>query len=539
MQTPQFFPLGDGLELTQVEQHGEQLVLHVTAIAPSALCPLCQQPATHLHSRYRRVVKDLPCAGQQVRLILHVRKFFCGTVECVRKVFAERLPHLVAPWAQMTARLSEALQTIGLATCGRLGARLAGHLGITTSWMTIVRRIMALPTPPAEHVECLGIDDFAFRRGRTFGTVVVDLNSHQIIDLLPDRQADSAAAWMAAHPEITHVSRDRGAEYASAASTGAPQAVQVADRYHVCQNLSDAVQKLLARVLTELKEASQKTDGTVHVHEETVVSVEEWRPDPGTHVAQTTAIHRAERDARYQQAVQLREQGCSNEEIARQLRVNARTIRRWFEQGGAPDSRPRRKQQSDFDSYAPYVLKRWQDGERNGTRLWEEIVAQGYPGSQRMVYRFLKTLKKTEVKPTAEAHPVIHYTSIAAVCLFMRHPDKLDEGEQMDLAALRQVHPDLETAYRLTQDFLQMLRKREGERLDAWLALVHQSGLPELKSFAHGVEQDKAAVQTGLTSAINNGQTEGHVTRIKLIKRMMYGKAGFALLRQRALHRLS
>jgi transposase len=256
MQTPQFFLLGEGVELTQIERQKDQLVLHVTATSSNALCPLCAHPATRLHSRYRRVVKDLPCAGQQVQLILHVRKFFCDTATCVRKVFAERLPHLVAPWAQMTTRLCEALQTIGLATCGRLGARLATRLGIITSWMTIVRRVMNLPTPQAEHVECLGIDDFAFRRGRTFGTVLVDLDAHQIIDVLPDRQTETAAAWMAAHPEITHVSRDRGAEYASAASCGAPQAVQVADRYHVCQNLSDAVQKLLARVLTELKEAS-------------------------------------------------------------------------------------------------------------------------------------------------------------------------------------------------------------------------------------------------------------------------------------------
>jgi transposase len=285
METPQFFPLGEGLELTQMERLEDQLVLHVTATSLSALCPLCQQPATRLHSRYRRVVKDLPCAGQRVRLILHVRKFFCETVTCVRKVFAERLPHLVAPWAQMTTRLSETLQTIGLATCGKLGARLAAHLGVTTSWMTIVRRIMVLPTPPAEHVECLGLDDFAFRCGRTFGTVVVDLEAHQIIDLLPDRQAETASAWMATHPEITHVSRDRGTEYASAASTGAPQAIQVADRYHVCQNLSDAVQRLLARILSELKAANQEAGGETKAQEETSVSVEEWRPDPGVHVS--------------------------------------------------------------------------------------------------------------------------------------------------------------------------------------------------------------------------------------------------------------
>jgi transposase len=372
----------------------------------------------------------------------------------------------------------------------------------------------------------------------TFGTVVVDLDAHQIIDLLPDRQAETAATWMAAHPEITHVSRDRGAEYASAASTGAPQAIQIADRFHICQNLSDAVQRLLARVLSEMKAASQQAEAGTEVQEKTPVLVEEWRPDPGGHVARTIAIRRAERDARYQQAMLLREQGCSIKQIACQLGSSERTVRHWFERGVAPDTRPRRKRQSDFDPYAPYVLKRWQDGEQNGTRIFEEIAAQGYPGSQRMVYRFLKTLKKTEVKPPGEIPQVVHYTSTAAVCLFMRHPDNLEEGERMDLAALRRVHPDLETAYCLTRDFLQMLRKREGERLDTWLASVQESGLPELASFAHGVELDKAAAQAGLTLPINNGQVEGHVTRIKLIKRMMYGRARFALLRRRVLHRI-
>jgi transposase len=538
MEMPHVFPLGGGLELTQMEQQEDQLVLHVTSTSPSAVCPLCQQPATRLHSRYRRVVKDLPWVGHQVQLILHVRKFFCDTVECARKVFAERLPHLVAPWAQMTTRLCKALQIIGLSTCGRLGARLAAHLGITTSWMTIVRRIMALPTPKASHVECLGLDDFAFQRGRTFGTVVVDLDAHQIIDLLPDRQAETAAAWMAAHPEITHVSRDRGAEYASAASMGAPQAVQVADRFHVCKNLSEAVQRLLARVFSEMRDASQEPGKEAKAQEETSVPVVEWRPDPGGQVARTIAVRRAERDARYQQAVSLREQGLSIKQIACQFGIHERTVRHWFERGVAPDTRPRRKRQSDFDPFAAYVLKRWQDGERNGTRLWEEIAAQGYPGSQRMVYRFLSTLKKTEVKHPAETQQVHHYTSKAAVCLFMQHPDALDEDERGDLAALRQVHPALEAAYGLTQDFLQMVRKREGERLDTWLAQVQASQLPELQSFASGVEQDKAAVQAGLTLTINNGQTEGHVTRIKLIKRMMYGRAGFDLLRQRVLHRI-
>jgi transposase len=537
MEIPQLLPLADGLELTSMERGAGQLRLHATATSRSAVCPLCGQPATRMHSWYSRVMKDLPCAGQQVQLILHVRKFFCDTTDCVRKIFAERLPQLVAPWAQMTTRLCQAIQAIGLATCGRLGARLASRLGMTISWMTIVRRVMALPTKPAEQVQCLGVDDFSFLRGRTFGTVLVDLDTHQVIDLLPDRQAETATIWMAAHPEITHVSRDRGSEYASAASRGAPQAIQVADRFHIAKNLSEAVADLLARVLTELKDTPQG-EGAALAQGEVRVPVEEWRPAPGEQVKRTISTHRAEREARYQHVEDLQKQGLTTKEIAHRLGVSERTVRHWRKRGVAPDVRPRRKRQSDFDPYAPYVLKRWEQGERNGTHLWQEIAAQGYPGSQRMVYRFLKTLKAHEREASAGGQRLPHYSSTAAVSLFMRHPDKLEEIEQEQLTAFRRAAPSLENTYQLIQDFLVMMRQREGERLDAWLTQVHESQLPELESFAHGVERDKDAVQAGLTLAINNGQVEGQVTRIKLIKRMMYGKAGFALLRQRVLHRI-
>lgn len=179
MEMPQFFPSGKGLELTRMERLEDQLVLHVTTTSPSALCSLCQQPATRLHSRYRRGVKGLPCAGQRVRLILRVRKFFCDTAYC------ERLPHLVAPWAQMTDDSFERDPAND-----RVGD--LRHTRCTTG-----------RTPGNYHV----LDDFACRRGRTFGTVVIDLEAHQIIDLLPDRQAETASAWMATHPEITYVSR--------------------------------------------------------------------------------------------------------------------------------------------------------------------------------------------------------------------------------------------------------------------------------------------------------------------------------------------
>jgi transposase len=161
------------------------------------------------------------------------------------------------------------------------------------------------------------------------------------------------------------------------------------------------------------------------------------------------------------------------------------------------------------DPYSPSVLTRWEEGERNGTQIWREIAAQGYPGSQRMLYRFLETLKTHEMGTSAPVPRLPHFASTAAISLFMCRPDTLDEIERKHLAAFRLAVPSLDTTYQLVQDFLVMMRKLEGERLDAWLAQVHESGLPELQSFARGVERDKAAVQAGLTLAINNGQVEG------------------------------
>jgi transposase len=225
--------LGEGLVVERVESSATTLTIFVASTALAARCPLCQEPSDHLHSHYQRVIADLPCAGRQVRLLVRVPKFRCKTSVCPRKVFAERLAPLIEPWARQTARLIEALQAIGLATCGEGGTRLAAKLSLPTSPTTLLRRIMALPDVTPGPVQELGIDDFSFRRGWRFGTILVDLERHGVLDLLPDRQAETAAAWMRQRPPIRVVSRDRGGEYAAAARAGDPQAKQCADRFHL------------------------------------------------------------------------------------------------------------------------------------------------------------------------------------------------------------------------------------------------------------------------------------------------------------------
>ncbi len=244
-----FLPLPAGFKIATTTIRNDLLMVQVVSTNMRSCCPLCFCLAERRHSQYTRLVADLPCAGFRIQLTLHVRRFFCDNTDCMRKIFTERLPAFVLPWARLTVRLCEALQSIGLATCGELGTRLADRLAVQTSPTTILRRIMVLPTVPVKQVSELGIDDFSFRRGRKFGTILVDLQSYNVIDLLPDRKKETSATWMGAHPEIKLVSRDRGGDYASAVASGAPQAIQCADRFHLLKNLGEALEGLLARHL--------------------------------------------------------------------------------------------------------------------------------------------------------------------------------------------------------------------------------------------------------------------------------------------------
>jgi transposase len=546
------FALPDGLEVAETSVTGPVLTLSLVATAPAAMCPLCGHISQHIRSSYIRHVADVPSAGRQVQLILRVRKFRCDTRDCPRRVFAERLTPFLKPWARMTTRLSQAVEAIGLATSGELGTRFAPRLGIVTSPTTILRRTMALPPRRSEQVSLLGIDDWSFRRGRRFGTILVNLATHEIIDLLPDRETETARAWMQAHPEIDVVSRDRGEDYAAAARKGAPQARQVADRYHLADNLRDFVEETLARCHTEIVQASMPPTPEMRV-QETEDDIEQasvssfWLAEDTPLAGSTHLARHAERLDRYQQLIHLREEGFTHKEIARRLGMAERTVRHWLTRG-IPYASPelRRKRSRGFDPYAAYVRERFSQGSRNGLQLWRELQTQGYKGGSRAVYRFLAQLKQgsaiTAGKPQRlQAAPdtsVEQWTAKQAVWWFIRDPSDLKEKEQQALAVIRQASPTANTVYELAQDFMQMLRHREGQRLDVWLGQVRASHIPELQRFVRSIQRDKDAVLAGLTEPWSNGVVEGNINKLKLIKRMMYGRAEFPLLRQRVLHAL-
>lgn len=539
--------LPEGLEMTGIEIVDEVLTVTLVSTQISPCCPLCGTAARRVHSRYTRQIADLPCGGQQLRLLVQVRKCFCEVATCARKIFSERLTSFVDAFARVTRRLYQIVQVIGLATGGRLGVRVTDRLGIQTTRQTILRRIMALPTEPVGEVSQIGIDDFSFRRGRKFGTIVVDLQTHKMLDVLPDRTAETSAAWMAAHPELEIVSRDRGGDYAAAARKAAPQATQIADRFHLMKNLTEAVELALARCRAEIRKAAfdalpeeERKMGDPLTLPTEFVSLENWKPAPDPCTERERLTRQAQRQDRYEQVLALQAQGLGNKEIARRVGLTARTLENW-QKKGFPQAGRRRKRSSCFDPYASYVLSRWEQGCTNGLQIYREIKEQGYIGTEKTVYRFLVPLRRKQriIQKAVVPHaPLQDFSAHDAVWLFVRDQAKLDEKEQATLTAICQASETAKTTYQLVQAFRDMLHTRSGEKLDDWLSSVKASQIRELQSFVTGCERDKAAVVAGLTLPQNNGLVEGKVNKLKLIKRMGYGRAEFPLLRQRVLHAL-
>src|SRR3989441_8013714 len=352
MEGTSLFSLPEGRQVSHIQITENSIVVEVVATSPTSRCPLCSEASESIHCHYRRVLRDVPCAGRRVQLFLTVRKFSCRNPLCQRKVFAERIPTFMEPWARMTIRYCQQITSIGLSTCGKGGARLAARLGIQTTRPTILRRIMALPEVSTGSVLFLGIDDLAFRHGFQFGTILVNLESHRVVDLLPDREAETAVQWMRQQPDLFVVSRDRGGEYASAAREGAPQAIQCADRFHIVKNLTEAVQVLLARCQAEILAEKKPDEPCQNEQNKPIISIEEWRPPEPAHVEKVRLARRAGRYARYQQVVKLDRQGLATKEIAGRLGMSDRTVRDWLKHKTFPQAQKRRKRQSSFDAFA-------------------------------------------------------------------------------------------------------------------------------------------------------------------------------------------
>jgi len=538
MRLPQFLPHLKGLHLADMTVTDEGITLHLSATRRTAACPSCRQRSHHVHSRYDRTIADLPWSGTTVKLRLRVRRFVCRVGACPQRIFAEQLPHLVERYGRRTHHLRDALRQIGLALGGAAGVRLAAALGLPAGRTALLGLIRTAPLPDGEPPRIVGVDEFAWRRGQRFGTIIVDLERRRPLDLLPDRDADHVAAWLQRHPGITTVARDCSGLYADAATRGAPAAQQVVDRWHLLHNLGEALEQFLLHKRTVLRDAASATADA------------EALPGAGAPPAELPALpwqqraqeagrqRHAAQLARYEAIHQLRAAGADIAPIARTLGVSRGTVYRYLRLPGPPVRLRLPARRSALDPHLPYLERRWAEGCHNGKRLWRELRERGFAQSYSGVARVVARLRRAErAGQPAVARRATTRTppprQVALLCL--RHPEKRTPAQQAYLARLRQADEAIATADTLTQAFAAMLRERRGERLDAWLAEAEACPVPALRRFASGLRGDLDAVRAGLSQPWSNGPTEGHVHKLKLLKRQGYGRAGFDLLRQRVL----
>jgi transposase len=412
---------------------------------------------------------------------------------------------------------------------------------------TLLRLVRQVETPTPSSPRVLGIDDWALRKGASYGTILVDLEASRIVDLLPSRQSETVAAWLEKRPEIEVISRDRASAYAEAATTGAPQATQVADRWHLLRNLGEALVAILEPHQSRLKQvpitsALEKSPTFPPV----TIQMLGYPAPTRSSYQEPQQQRRQRRLERYEMVHRLRGLGWTVSSIAIETDLDPKTVRRFLRATTFPERQPRRVQASILDSYKPYLLNRWNQGCRTGAQLLREIRTQGYLGGDTLVNAFLAQVRRVQGLPpktrmVTPRHPIQGttegmFTPRRATWLVLSRPEELEPAEKQRLANLIEALPDLEQAVKLSREFAAMLRQRHSVQLDAWLEQVADSPYLPLRNFAKGIRCDYQAVKAALSLKWSNGATEGHINRLKLVKRQMYGRASFDLLKRRVLY---
>ena len=553
MRTSALLPDPSLVSVDHISASDDTVTLTAVAIQARPSCPQCGCPAERVHSRYIRTLADEPWKGLRVRLHLASRKWFCDQPDCSRAIFTERLPGLATPWARRTERLTLLLRHLAYALGGEPGAQLAGRLGMDISPDTLLRLVRQPRVRKGAGPRVLGVDDFAFRKGRRYGTILVDLETGEPVDLLPDRDADSLARWLQEHPGVEFISRDRGGSYAEGARKGAPAAQQVADRWHLLKNLTDALEAALAAEQQAFREAAtaappDAASGAATAPDEAPQATSRERGpeapgEPRTQAARASAARRERRLGRYEEVLRLHEQGYTQSAISARLGLCRKTVRRYLEGDAFPEQKQRRVAPGQLGPFLPYLQRRWQEGCHNATQLWRELQEQVYRGGRTSVRSALSAWRaklpseerRTSGRPGSTSSRPQVPAPRAVVWSLLRPPEEHAEEESRFMQRLFQLRPELAAARELVLEFFRFTRCRDATALEAWVTRAEASGVAALKSFCGGLRRDWDAVVAGLTLEWSNGPVEGQINRLKAIKRQMYGRASFSLLRARVL----
>jgi transposase len=517
------------LRLERIERENKQFRLFVR-VQQRAACPVCGKISSSGHSSYRRLLQDLPWQGVSVQLWVTAHRYRCRNKACPRKIFCERLPKVARAHARQAGRTSEIVHLIGYIAGGLPGQRLLARLAVSTSDDTVLRRLKeeadwSVPT----EIRHLGVDDWAWRKGQEYGTILVNLDLHRVADLLPDRSTESLSEWLQQRRGVATIARDRCGLYAEGATLGAPNAQQVADRFHLILNLSTTIERVLEERRRYLILPPAKS-APVAQSDNLTPPTNEQSPSPPLTLQQQ---RRERRLQRYQQVIDLYAKGYSKKAISRELGIETKTIRRWLRAGEFPERKAPHRRPPKVHEFAEYLQQRWTEGCHNATKLYEEIREKGYRGKRSMVARYVSGWRKTG-NPTSPEAPQRIAPKHAAI-LVTRPPDRMSTEQQQLFDRISNECPDVVPLRRISLAFREALTSHEGEKMQQWIDRTKRCEFGSLVRFAYGLQKDISAVTAAVDTPWSTGQVEGQINRLKMIKRQMYGRAGFELLRARVL----
>jgi transposase len=533
------------LDACTLDNATTRITLLVRSTQATAPCPLCTTRARRIHSHYERTLADLPWAQYRVRLQLRVRKWFCSKRHCRRRIFTERLPTVAVPWARRTLRLAQRLVALGVALGGTAAVYLRRWWGLTLSRNTLLRLLRKLPVPSRPTPAVLGLDDFALRKRQSYGTVLIDLERRHPVALLPDRTADTLAQWLREHPGVRVIARDRSTAYAEGARQGAAAATQVADRFHLLQNLREVLDQVFVTHRQALEAVNALGRQQPLALPAGAVAVLVPAHDIPLPAQQRAAQRQAHRQALHTQIWALRRQGWTAAAIAQQVGLSLRTVQR--DLCSATYAGRRRRSdlgESVLNPYKSYLLERWNAGCHTAMQLFRDLRQRNYAGGYGVVAAYVRRLRQAQrLAPgqrgarrsvPAVAEPLCQpLTPRRTAWLVLRRAEQRTTAETQQLVQLHTQSAEVAEAITLAQDFATLVRQRQPEALDPWLQRATTSALEAMRRFALGLYEDYAAVKAGVTLSWSTGPVEGHINCLKMLKRQMFGRAHLDLLSRR------
>ena len=505
------------LAIESVEYENCSYHLYARSVLDHGKCPYCGHMSHRVHSRYIRTISDLSILGRPAIITAEMRKFFCDNTECTKKTFAEQPGNEVFRYRRRTRRCEMTVMRYGLASSSETARKLLNAIGVSISGDTVLRDLRRMAVPGHDKVSRIGVDDWAFRKGVTYGSIVVDLDTGEVMDLLGDRGAEGFRGWLDRHENVSLVSRDRSTDYSAAITATGRNIVEVADRFHLSKNMSDCLTKVIGNRYEDYRNAVRP----------------EEPQGPGK---------KDSRQIMFDEVKELQAKGLNIGRIAKELGIARQTVRKYMRYGSLP---PRAgKERHQYHLYDSYVEDEYRRGKAL-RKIYLEVKGKGFKGSRTPFYdhyRYLsdghhgyRSHKEVERMRTCQGEkkapllPIRHIAHIAAKSIWnrkMSHEEKALVDRMMALGWFREI---LSAA----SSFHTAIMGNDTADLDAWIDIYEHSSITELRSFTYGLKTDKKAVANSISYDISNGIVEGFVNKLKVVKRTMYGRASLELLKRK------